>query len=285
MLGGSDGGLTWSNPVARWLSKQGFTTLAVAYFGSPGLPAGLADIALEDIIAAIRSLRQAIGNDERTIGIIGRSRGGEFALQVAAVCPDVSAVVACSASGARWVGFKPGVSHPGAAWTWDGMALPYLTPNPVLVERAYAQPAAALTEAFVDSMADDTRLREATIRVEHIQGPILFLSGEDDRMWPSQALSDIAMHRLVSHRHAFPDRHIVYPNAGHALGGAPGEHHDGVVVVHPIDQRQYLLGGTPGGNASAAADVWPRVAEFFRKHLPVSARPSRALGVGAVADQ
>ena len=51
----------------------------------------------------------------------------------------------------------------------------------------------------------------ATIPVERINGPVLLISGEDDQMWPSRTLAEIAMERLRAHRHPYPDEHIAYP--------------------------------------------------------------------------
>lgn len=77
LLGGSEGGLHERD--ARVLAAEGFTVLALAYFGAPGLPPGLVDVPLEyfsrglDLLAA-----RAPGR----LGVLGGSRGGEAALLV-----------------------------------------------------------------------------------------------------------------------------------------------------------------------------------------------------------
>ena len=38
-------------------------------------------------------------------------------------------------------------------------------------------------------------------------------------------------------------------------------------ILHPLRGRAMALGGTPAGNAAAAADSWPRVLQFLRTSL------------------
>jgi hypothetical protein len=68
----------------------------------------------------------------------------------------------------------------------------------------------------------------AQIAVEQIHGPILFVSGSDDRKWPSRWMSEQAMERLRRSRHPYSDEHVVYAGAGHwipsvcmPMGGSP----------------------------------------------------------------
>ena len=38
-------------------------------------------------------------------------------------------------------------------------------------------------------------------------------------------------------------------------------------ILHPLRGVAMALGGTPAGNAAAAADSWPRVLQFLRTAL------------------
>ena len=93
---------------------------------------------------------------------------------------------------------------------------------------------------------------------------MLLISGEDDRLWPSPVLAEIAAARLAAHTRAVT--HLRYPGAGHMIGpvGLPATAN---TILHPLRGRAMALGGTPAGNAAAAADSWPRVLQFLRTGL------------------
>jgi uncharacterized protein len=49
-------------------------------------------------------------------------------------------------------------------------------------------------------MADREAVVRATIPVEHTNGPVLLLSGEDDQLWPSPVLVGVTAARVAAHR-------------------------------------------------------------------------------------
>jgi dienelactone hydrolase len=93
---------------------------------------------------------------------------------------------------------------------------------------------------------------------------VLLVSGDDDRLWPSPRLAEIAVARLTAHGRAAT--HLCYPGAGHMIGprGLPATAN---TIIHPLRSRALALGGTPVANAAAAADSWPRVLTFLRTSL------------------
>jgi dienelactone hydrolase len=275
VVGGSGGGLHWSATIAALLASRGFSALACAYFGAAGLPPSLNDIPLEAIGAAMRWLLDRDEVDGDAVGLVGRSRGGELALQAAAMYPDAGAVVGFAASGVRWTGFDPASSRPRPAWTWRGDALPYLVPDPEAVEDAWLQSPVVLRDAFTRALVDVDGVQQATINVEDICGPILLVSGSDDQLWPAAALSAIAMERGRLRASAAADRHLLFAGAGHSVGEPPGLPLHDVTRLHPVDRDTYLLGGTRARNAASGAEAWPLAVEFLATHL-ASARVHRA---------
>lgn len=267
VLGGSGGGLHWSAPIAALLASRGFTALACAYFGAAGLPPSLNDIPLETVGAAMRWLLEREEVDGDAVGLVGRSRGGELALQAAAMHPEAGAVVGFAASGVRWTGFDPSSSRPRPAWTWGGDGLPYLVPDPDAVEDAWLRSPVTLREAFTRALVDADGVRQATINVEDIRGPILLVSGSDDQLWPAAALSAIAMERRCVHGSSAGDRCLLFPGAGHTVGEPPGLPLHDVTRLHPVDRDTYLLGGTRARNAASGAEAWPLAVEFLATHL------------------
>lgn len=125
LLGSSEGGVHEKD--AQALAADGFTVLALAYFGAPGVPAVLRDVPLEYFFGAVDFL-QARGHSK--IGVVGGSRGAEAALLLAAHDPRVSTVVSVVGSGVVTPGidFRLGsldriLSTPTSAWSLGGQSL------------------------------------------------------------------------------------------------------------------------------------------------------------------
>lgn len=82
VLGGSRGGLNEQDAIA--FADAGFIALALAYFGILSLPRALLELPLEYVRVAIEWLRTQPEVGGRRVGLVGRSKGGELALRVAA---------------------------------------------------------------------------------------------------------------------------------------------------------------------------------------------------------
>lgn len=264
VLGGSEGGLRELD--AALLAGHGFTTLALAYFGAPGVPDHLVDVPLEYFGRAVTYLSARAGE----IGVLGGSRGGEAALLVGATFPEVRAVVSVVGSGVVTQGIGPGrnllqvLQHEAAPWTLKGEALPYLpcsVPDGLRADVVDDVPT-SLARAFdlTDGVPEET-----VIPVERILGGVLLLSAGDDRSWPSTALSEIAKQRLDEHDHPFPYEHVVYPDAGHLIAGPPYRPTTDVLVPGP--DVVFEMGGAPPATAVAQADAWRRSLQFFSEQL------------------
>jgi dienelactone hydrolase len=105
-------------------------------------------------------------------------------------------------------------------------------------------------------------LAAAEIPVERIAGPVLLLSGTDDRLWPSRELSDAALRRLESRGHPHAHEHLSFPGAGHFFFGPP--YGGPFPTALESGFGVFAGGGTPEANATAAAASWPRVLDTLR---------------------
>jgi dienelactone hydrolase len=206
---------------------------------------------------------------------MGGSRGGELALVLGATFPDVKAVVGYVPSGIVHAGISGGglrESRRRPAWTHRGEALPFLSSRDA--SRMDGPPASpeplALTPVFLRALEDRAAVEAAEIPVERINGPVLLISGQDDQMWPSPVLAEIAMARLARHHHPYLYRHLSYPGAGHLIG-QPGLPATVSASVHPLSGRLMAYGGSPQYNAAAAADSWPKVLALFGDALGLTA--------------
>lgn len=267
VLGGSQGGLV--EQVAAAFAEEGFTALALAYFGAGALPPALLEVPVEYVGRAIEWLRAQPEAGDRRVGLVGRSKGGELALRAAATYPaNIGAVVGYTPSPVVWQGL-PGDRRgwregPKSSWTLDGSPLPFL---PFAKPRARELPrflrstlagSMALRPIHERALAGETARERATTPIERIAGPILVISGTDDQLWPAPTLCELAMRRLKRHRHPFPDRHLTYEGAGHLIG-PPGH--------RALDAGRFAVGGTPDADARASADAWPQVLGFLERHL------------------
>ena len=263
VMGGSEGGLDVISGMAADFSRQGYAALALAYWKEQGLPQTLELIPLEYFDKAVGWLKARPDVDPKSIGAIGWSRGSEAVLLLAARNPDVHAVVAVAPSGIVWQGINfsnAGLSQ--GAWSAGGKPLPFVKP----ASAAYRPD--SMRAMFTGAMPEADRHPESEIPIERINGPVLFLSGGDDHLWPSREMSERMMARLKAKgfRHGY--MHLSYEGAGHLIFvGAP----DGA-MARAMGQPSAMLGGSVEGDAKAWADDWPKVLDFFGKALKGGAR-------------
>jgi dienelactone hydrolase len=266
VLGGSGGGL--NEGMAALLASHGFATLALAYHGEESLPEQLAEIPLEYFETAIRFLGEQEGIDADRIAVQGVSRGGELALLLGATFPKIRAVVAIVPSGVVWKGCCSPEAFSQPAWTYRGVPvtpLVYDENDPEVqaqraetAEKRRAGEPAPHTPGFRLAVAKASNLEAATIPVEKTRGPILFISGEADALWPSTELAEISVRRLRRSEFPFRFEHLRYEDAGH-------------VFEHPFLPNppvgSLMFGGTLEGNAKAAEDFRTRALAFYEEAL------------------
>ena len=225
--------------TAQLLATHGYAVFAVRYVGEhDALPDEHRAIPLSYFDRAAEWFRGLDAVRDGRLGVMGGSRGGELALLLGSRFEWVGAVVALAASGVAW---DSPSGEPG--WTADGEAVPHLEGKPI--------PRATVEKGLADEPVDD-----AAIPVEETDGPILLASGGDDRVWPAQTLTEIAVDRLegADFEHAF--EHLVYGDAGHLIS----------VPYAPLTGFE-SGGGTPRGTAHAAVSSWPTVLEYLRRGL------------------
>ena len=186
MLGGSEGGKSWSRikqPVQH-LVERGYAILSLAYFGEEGLPDTLEEIPLEYFQTAFERLSKCADIILGAFAVLGGSKGAEAALLLASTFPQVKAVVAMSPSSVVWQGIPKNRFELGDAglssWSFQGESLPFL-PYPDSISRT-ALLTMRLRGIHETALMNEERVQQAAIPVEEIQGAVLLVSGEKDQM-------------------------------------------------------------------------------------------------------
>lgn len=220
-FGGSEGGNAWTSD--RWDKKrnqfidEGYAFLAVGYFGMKGTPDNLDRISIDAIHDAIKEAAKNPKIDSTRIALIGGSKGAELALLMASYYPDIKCVVAIVPG---YVAFPAlTLSASTSSWTFKNEEVDYVPMPWAAVPSAMKRD---LRSAFEIMIEDQEAVKKAGIRIENINGPILFLSATQDEMWPSKEMADEMMIHLknVNFKHDY--KHIVV-NGGHT---EPLDHFD-----------------------------------------------------------
>lgn len=264
VLGGTSGALHLS--VASLLAVHGFSALALAYFGQPGLPPKHENIDIEYFSRAIDWLltRPEVGVDG--IGVVGISRGGEAALITAAHDERVRAVVSYNGSGVMFQSWNVNAEG-GAAWRRAGEALPFL---PVSIDRTQLAQSSedhpfSTKNQFLAAMGDNDAVQQATPPLERINGSLLLIAGCDDSVWPSVELAEYVERYLKQKDFSFPVVRQNYSGAGHHLGYP--SFLPSTVSISSRGGAFRELGGNSRDNAHADHDAWLRTVAFLTRHL------------------
>ena len=258
-LGGSDGGTP--DYFLNLLVPEGFACLALQYWGTSETQRALADIPLERIEHGLHWLagRAGVTTADGRLGVVGASRGGELALLSASTFPRlVGPVVAYTPSSVVWEGLdfaQPGTAH--STWTFEGKPLPCVK-FPQDVMAASSPRGFSMLPICERGLDNQPAVDRAAIPVERATGPLLLVSGGDDRVWSAGRMSEMVVDRMKRHGRASDVRHLHYPDAGHMLFTytLPA---DGLAPPIPMD-----LGGTPEADAAAHQDAWPQVISHLR---------------------
>jgi dienelactone hydrolase/uncharacterized protein (DUF2141 family) len=262
-IGGSEGGLDIMSSYTAVFAQHGYAILALAWWKEPGLPQTLENVPLEYFDRAIAWAKARSEIAPGRIALLGWSRGAEAALLVAARNHDIHGVIGVAPSAFVWTGLNfanPSISLP--AWTVAGVPLAHVTPGPF-------RPGAPMAQMFLDALpAADTR-PEVFIPVENIHGPILLLSGSDDRLWPSNEMAQRIGGRLRAQKFAYSFEHKNYEGAGHSIFvGDPG------AAKRPESaSMDAFMGGSTEANSAARADSWQRSLKFLDANLKSSNKP------------
>jgi pimeloyl-ACP methyl ester carboxylesterase len=268
VLNGSGGGI--NEPRAAMLASHGYQAFALGYFKAPGLSPFITETPLEYLETGLNWVRRELRPRHGFVAVSGQSRGGELALLLGATFPDlVSAVIAfvpgAMVHGAQGAGDPARGGWQGTTWTRGGVALAHLWQDNSAVHWhpwAGDAPPNRHHSVFFEGLKDADLAAQARIRIEDFGGPVLLISGRDDRAWPSSLYSKMVVSTLRRHGHASLVRHLDFDDAGHAIN-LPIVPSTQLVREHPVSKVPYTNGGTASGNAKANDGSWQGMIAFL----------------------
>lgn len=278
VVSGSNGGVP--TIYAQLLAAQGYTVLALGYFGADGLPEQLANIDLNSFEIAINWLRKSDYVFGNKITLVGNSRGGELVLLLATIFQkDIQAVVSYVPSSVAYGAF-PQITQP--AWNYNGQSIPAVLSgltNAQTESEDLAQAVNAkliphrqntitdpyiISDLFLAKMnTNKIEYEKATIPIEKISCPVLILSGEDDKIWPSSVYAKQIIKRAYEYEKQSNFTWINFDHAGHdfMLPNLPSAD---LAIYHPVGGFWCRFGGTMLGNARASQESWQHVIRFLK---------------------
>lgn len=277
LLGGSEGGTLITRDAAPWASR-GYAVLALPYYSPPqwgpsgplppelpSLPASFMDIPVDRLQQARDWLAQQPEADATRIGVMGTSKGAEFALLAGVQMPWIKAIAAIVPSDVVWEGWgpTPGPTGVRSSFAWQGQPYAFLAYQDFAAEMAgFATGQPVKLRRPMDkgrAAASPEQLAQARIPVERIAAPVLVAGGNDDQVWASGPMAA----NIVAARHkaGLPTVSLVFPEAGHFLGGT------GTGPTTHYNDGPMQNGGTPAATARAQAATHAALLQFWATHL------------------
>ena len=249
-LGGSDGGIP--EYFTRLLVPEGFACLALAYFNTPETQPALVEVPLERVERGLRWMRAHPKVSARAdrLAVIGGSKGGELSLLVAATFPHlVGPLVAYTPSAIVWAGidFSQPRGSMRSSWSLAGQPLSFV-PYPAGVGPSSSDRGISVLPIYDRGLENVAAVDRAMIPIERVTGPVLLVSGGDDRMWPAERMCAMVVERAQRAGRVALVQHLNFPDAGHVL--FPYEPHSS---TGPMPPMRFDLGGSPASARSAHA--------------------------------
>ncbi len=211
LFGGSEGGI-WRDQAHETSDLQhlGYHVVHMGYFGMEGLPQSLSRIDLGAFQKVLDHYKQLPNVDRNGIALLGVSKGGELALLLASLYPDIHTVVAVVPSHVAFQASDVTLSQ-HASWRYNGKEVPFVpyprlswaTLKGVLDGEHYRQ-------MHLEALKNREAVERARIKVENIHGNIYLLSAKYDQMWPSTQMCEAIVERLKQKGFPYTYKHVIF---------------------------------------------------------------------------
>lgn len=255
VLSGSDGRIEKAQAIAECLSEQGFASLAICYFGMSEVSQSLEKIPLEIVEEAIKYLKADKNVDENKIGIYGRSKGGEMALVAASLFKDITCVSVTSPSCITYAGLTTkSLNSKYSSWSFKGKEIPFkefkFKDTLKMAIDMFKCKRKALCHLYEKTLDD---YEKSMIHLENINGPVLFITSDEDEVWPSKKYGEIASSYLQTHNFKYDFLQKNYQYAGHMM-----------TLPYQCIGNKKQISSSLSDYIYGSVDSWNDTVEFFK---------------------
>lgn len=248
---GSDGSYDFDS--ARTLGEEGYTVLLASYFGKDNLPKDIHRIPVDEIMDDILDFAKKEDLDIKPLTLIGTSRGTEFVQIIANNYKEVNNLVLIAPFSVAMPYFYRG-SKFSPSWMYKKKIIPYF--NNTKVDRDIYK------KIFLDekkeedleyrilyeNMFNNTKKDPPKLSLDDFKGKILILTGEDDRIAPTEIMA-----KEIYDRYKKQVELHIFKDAGHAF--TQSEKIGG-----------YQNGGTKDGNREAYYEAKQYLIDFMEEN-------------------
>lgn len=263
------GGGQWGDYWGEQFANKGYVGLSLPYTRLEGLPELPEEIPLEYFEKAIDWLAEQVEVDSKKVIVMGASRNAELALVLASVFPkSISGVIAYAPSSVSWSNtvLPFNSDEIKASWTYKGKDIPYVPMNKISANQNGEINTLAYWKSGLEKLED---VKNASIKVENINGPILLFSGKEDGVWPASQMADSIEKRIRDHDFQFAFHNIQFENAGHLISRNPDSDTDVSVRTATMNIQgkdyEFDFGGTMNGDNKAKKQAQIKVFEFLAR--------------------
>lgn len=259
IVGGSTGGLFWTEQMAALLSTKGYAALALNYFDveSDNLPSELIEIKVEYFKKALDWLKTNSAIDKNNISMMGISKGGELSLLFGSYfSKDLASIITYVPSSHVFEGISMGKHQLKSSWTYKNTPIDFIQ---YPVDSKFSKDMNPIDIRKIHDIALNTatsrQLKRARVPVETIECPILMISGEKDNTWPSSSMCRDMMQTLEEYNNPYKSKHLNFRNMGHTffLPNIPP------IIDHPTV--------TAENAANANKKAWETTLKFLDEHF------------------
>lgn len=240
-IGGSEGGFPKLYNSGKY-TKYGATCLSLAYFDTDKTNKIFDKITLEYFTETIKYVQREYKLKDKKIVLFGYSKGAELSLLLSSLYRDIKGVFVINPSNVVFQ--SPGsLNNKGesSSWMLNNQELAYV---PLKINTYKKLKNKRFRSLYVEALNSSID-KDAIIKVENINGPILLVSGQEDIVWPSCDMSNSIVDRLDKYSFPYWYKHISYPDTGH--------------TVNPF----YSMGGSFIGNIKSNKDMKKQVSNFL----------------------
>lgn len=181
------------------------------YFKTKNSVKNLDRIELENIETAIKWLKK-IGYEK--IGILGASKGAEYAAAAAIAYKELSCVILRTPSWFYSEGMIGKSPSGRSCWSYGGQELPF---TPYKTRKLHVLKEFMRNKEYnILSINEGKKVvAESIIPIEKIQAPILMFSTKADTIWPSEESCMKLEERLSKNEFQYPYKHVCFEHMSH----------------------------------------------------------------------